>query len=187
MKLRRAALPLALISMTAVALAATAAVAQLRPPVGNRAVPQPAKPVDIGRYAGLWYEIGRYENSFERGCDAVSAEYKLRDDGLIQVVNACRQGGLDGPIKIARGRAKVVAGSDNAKLKVSFFGPFFIGDYWVLDHGEAYDWSIVGEPSGRYLWLLTRLAEPPAAMRAMLESRVRELGYDTALIRPTLH
>ncbi len=187
MKLRRAALPLALISVTAMALAATAALAQLLPPVGNRAVPQPARTVDIGRYAGLWYEMGRYENSFERGCEAVSAEYRMRDDGLIQVVNACRQGGLEGPIKIARGRARIIAGSDSAKLKVSFFGPFFIGDYCVLDHGEAYDWSIVGEPSGRYLWLLTRSVEPAPPMRAMLETRARELGYDTALIRPTLH
>jgi len=187
MKLRRTALPLALISLTAVALAATAVVAQILPPVGNRAVPQPAKPVDLGRYAGVWYEIGRYENSFERGCEAVSAEYRMRDDGLVQVVNTCRDGGLDGPIKMIKGRARVLAGSDGAKLKVSFFGPFFFGDYWVLDHGEAYDWSIVGEPSGRYLWLLTRAAEPPAALRAMLQARARELGYDTALIRPTLH
>ncbi|HEY5007863.1 MAG TPA: lipocalin family protein [Caulobacteraceae bacterium] len=187
MKLRRAALPLALISMTVMALMATAALAQLRPPVGNRAVPQPAKPVDIGRYAGLWYEMGRYENSFERGCEAVSAEYRMRDDGLIQVVNACRQRGLDGPIKMAKGRAVILPGSGNAKLKVSFFGPFFIGDYWVLDHGDDYDWSIVGEPSGRFLWLLTRSAEPSPTMRAMLESRARELGYDTTLIRPTLH
>ncbi len=187
MKLRRAAWPLALISVTAAALAATAAVARLRPPVGNRAVPQPAKPVDLGRYAGVWYEIGRYENSFERGCEAVSAEYRLGDDGLVQVVNACRQGGVDGPIRVARGRAKVVPGSGGAKLKVSFFGPFFIGDYWVLDHGEAYDWSIVGEPSGRYLWLLTRSAEPTPAMRALIQARVRELGYDSDRIRPTGH
>jgi len=187
MKLRRKAPPFALILLAGAALAATAAMAQILPPAGNRAVPQPAKPVDLSRYAGLWYEIGRYENSFERGCDAVSAEYCMRDDGLIQVVNTCRDGGLNGTIKMIKGRARIVAGSDGAKLKVSFFGPFFFGNYWVLDHGEAYDWSIVGEPSGRYLWLLTRLAEPSSAMRAMLQARARELGYDTALIRPTLH
>ena len=187
MKLRRTALPLALIVLAGTALAATAAVGQILPPVGNRAVPQPAKPVDAGRYGGLWYEMGRYENSFERGCEAVSAEYRMRDDGLIQVVNTCRAGGLDGPIKMIKGRARVVAGSDGAKLKVSFFGPFFFGDYWVLDHGEAYDWSIVGEPSGRYLWLLTRSAEASPSVRAMLRARAHELGYDTALIRPTLH
>jgi len=187
MKLRRTTLPLALIALAGAALAATAVAAQILPPVGNRAVPQPAKPVDPARYAGLWYEMGRYENSFERGCEAVSAEYRMRDDGLLQVVNTCRDGGLDGPIKMIKGRARIVAGSEGAKLKVSFFGPFFFGDYWVLDHGEAYDWSIVGEPSGRYLWLLTRSADPSPAMRAMLESRARELGYDTGLIRPTLH
>jgi apolipoprotein D and lipocalin family protein len=188
MKLHRKAWPLAFLALGTLGFAAAAvATSAIGGPVGNPTVPQPAKPVDLGRYAGLWYEIGRYENSFERGCEAVSAEYQMRDDGLIQVVNTCRQGGLDGPIRIARGRARIVPGSGNAKLKVSFFGPFFIGDYWVLDHGEAYDWSIVGEPSGRYLWLLTRAPAPPASIRALIRERAHELGYDIDLIRPTLH
>lgn len=157
-----------------------------RMPVGNRAVPEPTKPVDLVRYAGLWYELGRYENGFERDCEAVTAEYRLLDRGAVSVFNACRKGGLKGPVKIARGRAKVVPGSANAKLKVSFFGPFF-GDYWVLDHAEDYAWSIVGEPSGRYLWLLSRTPEPSMAIVAQIQSRVRELGYDKTLIRPTHH
>jgi len=80
-----------------------------------------------------------------------------------------------------------VAGSGNAKLKVSFFGPFYVGDYWVLDHADDYSWSIVGEPSGRYLWLLSRSAEPSPQTRRLIEDRARALGYDTSLIRPTLH
>src|SRR5690606_20211155 len=138
-----------LVVLFAVGTAATlSACATLqRGPVGNSAVPQPAKAVDLNRYAGLWYEIGRYENGFERGCEAVTAEYGLRDDGLVSVLNTCRQGAVDGPVKTAQGRAKVTPGSDNAKLKVSFFGPFYVGDYWVLDRAEDYSWSIVGEPS----------------------------------------
>jgi apolipoprotein D and lipocalin family protein len=153
-------------------------------PVGNRVVPQPAKPVELGRYTGLWYELARYDNRFERGCEAVTAEYRRQADGAIQVINSCRQGGPDGPVKTVKGRAKVVAGSGSAKLKVSFFGPFF-GDYWVLDHAPDYSWSIVGEPSGRYLWLLSRTAKPPVADLEALYARVRALGYDAALIRPT--
>ena len=84
------------------------------------------------------------------------------------------------------GRARVVAGSQNAKLKVSFFGPFFLGDYWVLDHADDYAWSIVGEPSGRYLWLLCRAPDPSAETRAAVLARAQELGYDTDLIRPTM-
>lgn len=156
-----------------------------RTPVGNRSVPQPAKPVSLSRYLGVWYEIGRYENSFEQGLDGVTAEYRVRADGMIQVVNAGRRGGPTGRVRIAQGWAKVVEGSDNAKLKVSFFGPFFLGDYWVLDHADDYAWSIVGEPSGRYLWLLSRTAYPSLELRAAIEGRARELGYDTRLIRRT--
>lgn len=157
-----------------------------RMPVGNRSVPQPKKPVSFQRYTGLWYEIGRYENSFERGLEGVTAEYRLRPDGLIQVVNTGRVGGAAGRARLAEGRAKIVGGSEGAKLKVSFFGPFFVGDYWVMDHGDDYDWSIVGEPTGRYLWLLSRAPKPSAEQRSLIEARARELGYDGGLIRWTL-
>jgi len=178
----RVLLALALVGSTAAFIAAKSIAAPM--PVGNTAVPQPTKPVDLDRYAGLWFEIGRYENRFERGCDGVTAEYRKRPDGLIDVINSCRTPSAGGKIRVARGRAKIVEGAQGAKLKVSFFGPFF-GDYWVLDHGDDYDWSIVGEPSGRYLWLLSRTASPSAPARAAIEARVRSLGYDTALIRPT--
>jgi apolipoprotein D and lipocalin family protein len=154
---------------------------------GNASVPQPAKDVDLDRYLGRWYEFARYENRFERDCEAVTADYATRDDGLISVVNACRTGGLTGPYKSAEGRAKIVPESGNAKLKVSFFGPFYVGDYWVLDHADDYTWSIVGEPSGRYLWILTRDAKPAAAARTALVERVRALGYDVTMLRETQH
>ena len=158
-------------------------------PVGNARVPEPAKPVSLSEYLGKWYEYGRYETPFQEGCEAVTAEYSLRDDKKIRVVNSCRKGALDGEFDQSTGKAKVVEGSQGAKLKVSFFGPFY-GDYWVLDRGEPgadglYDWSIVGEPSGRDLWMLTREPQPDAELRALLEARVKELGYDWSLVRLT--
>lgn len=175
-------IPILLLAGAALAVAGCATLQ--RGPVGNAAVPQPARPVDLNRYAGLWYEIARYENGFERGCEGVTAEYTLRDDGLVGVRNACRQGSPDGELKVANGRARIVDGSDGAKLKVSFFGPFFLGDYWVLDRAEDYSWSIVGEPSGRYLWLLSRSPTPAPAVRETMMSRTRALGYDLSLLRP---
>lgn len=154
-------------------------------PRGNRRVPQPARPVDLDRYVGRWFEFARYENRFERGGEAVIAEYAQRDDGLVDVLNLCRVGSTNGPIRVAKGRAKVVEGSGNAKLKVSFFGPFYVGHYWVLDHADDYAWSIVGEPSGRFLWILTREPEPGRDAAAALVARVRKLGYDTSMLRFT--
>ena len=158
-------------------------------PVGNPAVPQPAKAVAIDAYLGKWYEYGRYEAPFQRDCEGVTADYSLRDDGKIRVVNSCFKGSLDGEFEQSTGRAKIVEDSEGAKLKVSFFGPVF-GDYWVLDRGPLdadgmYSWSIVGEPSGRYLWMLTREPQPSQEIRALLESRVKELGYDWSLVRLT--
>ena len=150
-------------------------------PVGNSAVPEPAKAVALDRYLGKWFEMARYEAPFQKGCDGVTADYALREDGKISVVNSCTR---DGKRTTADGKAKIVEGSGNAKLKVSFFGPFY-GDYWILDRAEDYSWAIVGEPSGRYLWMLTREAQPEPAVRALIEARVRDLGYDWSLVRVT--
>lgn len=172
---------LALAGVAALGLAACATV--LSPhPVGNRAVPQPAKSVDLSRYLGKWYELARYEQSFQKDCDGVTADYSLRDDGAIDVLNRCRT--PDGKMKDAEGKAKVVDTTTNAKLKVSFFGPFY-GDYWVLDHADDYSWSIVGEPSGRYLWLLHRQSNPGDKVVADLTARAARLGYDTSMLRIT--
>ncbi len=150
-------------------------------PVGNPAVPQPAKPVDVKRYMGRWYEQFRYEASFEKEMDGVTADYTLNNDTTVKVVNRGRR---KGKWKESIGKAKIVDAATNAKLKVSFFGPFY-GKYWVLDHGDDYGWAIVGEPSGRYLWVLTREQRPSADLLSRLESRVKALGYDWSLVRRT--
>ena len=153
-----------------------------RHPVGNRAVPEPAKPVDLQSYLGRWFEIARYEQGFQKDCDGVTADYSLRPGGGINVVNRCRK--PDGKPSEAKGRAKVVDTATGAKLKVSFFGPFY-GDYWVLDRSDDYRWSIVGEASGRYLWILHRDATPSEAEVQRLIARAGELGYDTSMLRRT--
>ncbi|HRD46359.1 MAG TPA: lipocalin family protein [Caulobacter sp.] len=164
------------------ALALTVLLAGCGGPVGNSAVPQPAKPVELQRYLGKWYELARYDNRFERGCEGVTAEYSLRPDGMVRVLNTCREGAPEGEARSAEGRAKVVEGSNGAKLKVAFFGPFF-ADYWVLDRADDYGWAIVGEPSGRYLWLLSRDPAPDAATMDSHRKRIAALGYDIRLLK----
>ncbi|CAN5355309.1 lipocalin family protein [soil metagenome] len=172
--------------VAALLLTTVAVAACVAGPSGNHNPPQPAKAVDLQRYAGLWYEAARYDMRFEKGCDGVTAEYSKLPDGLIRVVNTCRQGGPTGPVKVSDGKAKVADPATGAKLKVSFFGPFFVGDYWVLDHADDYSWSIVGEGSGRYLWLLTRQPPTPAELE-VLKQRAKAMGYDLSLLRVTKH
>jgi apolipoprotein D and lipocalin family protein len=171
-------LALGAIGLAATGLAACSTLVS-RHPVGNRSVPQPSKSVDLQKYLGRWYEIARYEQSFQKGCEGVTADYSLRADGNINVLNRCRKPG--GKSSEARGRAIVVDGETKAKLKVSFFGPFY-GDYWILDHADDYGWSIVGEPSGRYLWILNREATPQEAEVQKLIDRAKDLGYDTSML-----
>lgn len=153
-------------------------------PSGNARVPEPAKSVDVSPYLGKWYEHARYENRFEKGCTDVTAEYARLADGKLGVKNSCRK---DGKISVADGKAKIVDEVTNAKLKVSFFGPFYFGNYWVLDRADDYSWSIVGEPTGRYLWILTRTAHISPQLSETLVARVAALGYDTSLLHMTVH
>jgi apolipoprotein D and lipocalin family protein len=154
-------------------------------PAGRLPPPVPAKPVDLARYLGLWHEFARYDSWFERNCEGVTAEYSRRPDGLIRVVNVARKGGPAGPLRWAEAKARVIPDTGNTKLKVAFFGPFFLGNYWVLDHDEDYAWSIVGEATRRYFWILTRDPVPPPEIQAMLIARAQDLGYDTAILHLT--
>ena len=152
---------------------------------GNPKVANPTKFVDVDRYVGRYYEIARYENIFERDCEGVSADYRKLPDGMIEIINICREGAADGREKKAFGRAKLVAGSGNAKFKVSFFGPLFLGDYWVLDRADDYKWAIVSDRSGKFLWILHRQATPSRAETASLVAKAKALGFNTAMLRFT--
>ena len=154
--------------------------------IGNPVVPEPLKPVDLPRYLGRWYEFARYDNRFERHCEAITADYSQRPDGLIRIVNTARRGGPEGRARVATGRAKIMPGSGNAKWRLSFFGRLFWGHYWVLDHDDGYHWAVVGEPSGRFLWLLTRQAVPEPAVQELLVARARALGFDTYRLHRTV-
>jgi apolipoprotein D and lipocalin family protein len=132
--------------------------------------------VDLSRYIGTWYEIARYPNRFQRDCQSdTTAEYTLRKDGKVQVVNSCRQ--KSGKTKTAHGTAKVADKTTNAKLRVTFFWPFY-GDYWVIGLSPDYRYAIVGEPKRKYLWILSRTPEMDDAMYQAIIERVREASYD---------
>ncbi len=139
--------------------------------------PLPIASIDQERYLGRWYEQARLPNSFEEGCQSAIAEYARRADGLISVRNTCID--VSGRTQVAEGRARPAGAPGEGKLKVSFFGPFW-ADYWVLERADDYSWSIVGEPEGRYLWVLTRAETITPEQRADFERRITALGYRPA-------
>jgi apolipoprotein D and lipocalin family protein len=164
------------------ALVAFALPACAMQPAGRAAEAAPLQAVaavDLDRYAGRWYEFARLPNWFERDCHGVTAEYARKPNGEISVVNTCRKGGPAGPVDRIEGRARVVDAATNAKLQVAFFWEFW-APYWVIDLDPDYRWAIVGEPSGRYFWILTRDAVPAPALQADLLARAERLGYDRA-------
>lgn len=140
--------------------------------------------VDLQRYVGTWYEIARYPASFQEGCVGSSAEYSLRDDGKIQVINQCHDESFDGPLRKVEGTARVVDKDTSAKLKVTFFWPFE-GDYWIIDLDENYRWAVIGEPRRSYLWILSRTPTLDESIYQAILSRLPAKGYDPSRLQRT--
>ncbi|MET0519378.1 MAG: lipocalin family protein [Burkholderiaceae bacterium] len=163
--------------------AAIALVVALDGPAAAEPAPLPTvAAVDLARYAGAWYEIALLPNRFQRQCVADTQARYVLDEGRVRVINRCRT--ADGTIDTARGRAKTVEGSGNARLKVSFFWPFY-GDYWVLDLDPDYQRVLVGTPSREYAWVLSRSPQMDEAQLQQLLDKAARLGFDKSAFRRT--
>lgn len=145
-------------------------------------MPENVKPIDnfkVEKYLGRWYEIARLDHSFEKGLSRVTAQYSLRDDGGLKVVN---RGYLakENKWKEAEGKAYFVKKPDQGYLKVSFFGPFY-GSYIILelDH-ENYQYALVCGPDKSYLWLLARNPKIEKNTQDILIAKAKTLGFDVS-------
>jgi len=139
---------------------------------------EPVQGFDAQRYLGTWYEVARLDHSFERGLSNVTANYSLRDDGGIKVVNrGCNQ--EKGEWDEAEGKAYFVGDKNEGFLKVSFFGPFY-GTYAVFDLDQQdYQYSFVSGPDTDYLWLLSRTPEVSETVRADFLQQAADRGFAT--------
>ncbi|GAA4848405.1 lipocalin family protein [Algivirga pacifica] len=141
---------------------------------------QPLKTVgtlDIEKYTGKWYEIARFPNRFEKGLKCVTATYTLKENGKIEVLNQGVK--IDNPSKIeqSKGSAWIPDATYPGQLKVSFFWPF-AGDYYVIELGDTYQYSLVGSPDRDYLWILSRTPSLPENTIQQLKQIAEDNGFD---------
>ncbi len=147
---------------------------------GCTALPEkvtPVQPFTLERYLGTWYEIARLDHSFERGLSQVTAEYQLRNDGGIKVINR----GYDAQKqrwKEAVGKAYFVGEPNVGRLKVSFFGPFY-GGYNIAMLDDDYQIALVIGPNTNYAWLLARTPEISAEQCAPYLAEATRIGVPT--------
>ena len=139
---------------------------------------QPVSGFELDRYLGRWHEIARLDHSFERGLTSVTADYSMREDGGVKVLNK----GFD-PVKNkwkeAEGRAYFTGDKHIGSLKVSFFRPFYGGYHIIELDKEGYQYALVAGPSLSYLWILARDPGLSAGTIEKLAAKARELGFDT--------
>lgn len=156
----------------------------------NKKLPelQVVEQVDLNRYVGTWYEIALIPVWFQKECaGGTTAEYTLIKEGTIRVVNRCCK--KDGSAKEAKGRAWVVDKKTPAKLKVSFFSLFglwiFAGDYWIIDLGPEYEYTVIGHPSRNIGWILSRTPQLTDQVLKGIAERIEAKGYDFSKFKMT--
>lgn len=135
------------------------------------------KPFDSSKYLGKWYEIARLDFRFEKNLDNTTAEYSLNPGGSIRVLNR-GYNYKTGQWKSSAGKAKFAGDTNEARLKVSFFGPFYAG-YNVIALDAGYKWALIAGRNLDYLWLLSREKTMPADIVEAYLQKARQLGYDT--------
>jgi lipocalin len=135
------------------------------------------KELDIQHYLGTWYEIARFDHSFEQNLMGVTATYSLRGDGKIKVVNQGYKNTPDGELSRAEGKAKPT--DEPGKLKVSFFWIFY-ADYFVLELDENYQWALIGSSNDKYLWILSRSPKLEENTLNYILEKAKQRGYDTS-------
>jgi apolipoprotein D and lipocalin family protein len=139
----------------------------------------PVKDFELNRYLGKWYEIARLDHSFERGLENVTAEYAMRKDGGVSVLNR-GYSPANKKWKEAQGKAYFVNNTNEGYLKVSFFGPFY-GSYVVFELDKKdYQYAFVSGPDTSYLWLLARTPTVPQEVLHKFKQKSKALGFDTS-------
>ena len=131
--------------------------------------------VELDRYLGKWFEVAHLPFKYEDGATDITATYSLLKNGNVGVLNECLK---DGKVKASRGKARVVDKVTDAKLKVTFFWPFY-GDYWIIKLGENYDYSVVGTPNRKYLWILSRTPKMDQKLYSELIDFAKSKGFNT--------
>ncbi|WP_145496643.1 outer membrane lipoprotein Blc [Yersinia bercovieri] len=140
--------------------------------------PKDVKIVDnfqLPRYLGTWYEIARLDHSFERGLDHVTANYSLRDDGGVKVINRGYNANKQ-QWQESVGKAYFIGSPQQASLKVSFFGPFY-GGYNVIDLDDEYQHALIAGPNRDYLWILSRTPTIDSQTRDRLVAVAKNYGF----------
>lgn len=141
--------------------------------------PKTVESVDLEKYSGLWYEIASYPARFQKDCYCSTAEYTLSEDGKYVIVkNRCYKGSANGKEASVKGKAFVVKGSGNSKLKVQFFWPFK-APYWIIGLADDYSWALVSGPSRKYLWILSRTPDIDTATYNRIIEILKQKKFDT--------
>jgi lipocalin len=132
---------------------------------------------EVKQFMGTWYEIARFPHSFERSLVGVTATYRLKPNGNVEVVNQGHKNNLEGKVKRAKAFAKIPDANESGRLKIYFFWPFG-ADYLILDIDPDYQRALVGSSSSKFLWILNRAPQMDSELFSAIVNKAKQLGYN---------
>ena len=150
-----------------------------------QAFPEVVSELDLNRYFGRWYEVASTKPFFQEGCVCVTADYSLKDDGNVEVVNTCRKDSVTAPAQPTLGVAQPT--DDPAKFKVSFGNiPTFFSNYWVVALAEDYSWAVVSSRFRNPVWILSRTPELAPELIEEIKSELAMRNFNVSEISETV-
>jgi apolipoprotein D and lipocalin family protein len=175
--------------LSAILIIASASVMPVRAQKSDNVVKTVPK-VDLKQYSGKWYEIARYPNKFQKQCVGnTTATYTQKSNGKIEVLNECLK--KNGTTERAKGDARIIDKTTNAKLEVRFapsflsFIPAVWGDYWIIDLDDNYQYAAIGDPKQKYFWILSRTPELSDATYQDILRRAEKMGFNPGKVVKT--
>jgi apolipoprotein D and lipocalin family protein len=146
--------------------------------------PEPVRPVAPSLYSGRWYQVAQITKTDPHVCAAATDDFMPDGHGGLSGIATCHEGGPSGKAHQYRAKITIVAGSHDAKFKMSFFGGLISQEYWVLDHADDQSWALMATPGGNYLWLIARQPSLDPKVRQAAVTRIAALGYDITRLKP---
>ena len=142
------------------------------------------KSVDLSKYMGKWYEIASCSQNLQANYYGTTAEYLMDNHDFVTVINRYKEGSLQGKEKTVKGKANVVEGTNNSKLKMNLLFPS-ARNYWIIDLANDYSYAVVSEPKRKNLWILSRTPKLNQETYSRILSRIKSKGFDLDKLKMT--
>ncbi len=142
--------------------------------------------VDLNRFMGDWYVIANIPTWLEKGAHNALEQYYWNEDGYIDVTFSFNKDSFSGKKKRLTQKAFIYNSTTNAEWRIQPFWPLKL-PYLVIDLDEDYQYTVIGYPSRKFLWIMSRSKNLDKETLRIIYDNLEAQGYDASMIQKVPH